>query len=287
MKMNWTRILSEAKGNSNLTAVQNPIGRKLAEKFEADLSKVFTDSKMFLPLTEMLIMYRSLLSKRVSTNEALSEVNSFDSILNPWVLETEFLIANGLIVNMQQIIEQGYHLQIAEFASTLGMEHNLGNIANNTYAIREEFIRTVEQRISLLTPQITGASKNQLKNVISTSLKTNSSPGDMVSHLNQLFEDNFANIKAKQIAISNANEMLSAGAFRLANDTGSSKKNWVNVGDKKVSIPICAANTGQGPIPMREAFQSGHMHPLGHYNCRCHNEYSTPTRERLAGFLNF
>jgi len=43
---------------------------------------------------------------------------------------------------------------------------------------------------------------------------------------------------------------------------------WLTVKDERVE-PECAANEGQGWIPADQPFQSGHMHPLAHYACRC------------------
>ena len=46
------------------------------------------------------------------------------------------------------------------------------------------------------------------------------------------------------------------------------KKEWITSGDVIVSDG-CSMNAAQGAIPMKQAFQSGHMHPLAHPHCRC------------------
>lgn len=47
------------------------------------------------------------------------------------------------------------------------------------------------------------------------------------------------------------------------------EKFWSTVGDDKVSQTVCKPNEDQGWIPVNQAFQSGHMRPLGHPGCRC------------------
>lgn len=47
------------------------------------------------------------------------------------------------------------------------------------------------------------------------------------------------------------------------------RKEWLTAEDDLVDEDICQANAEQGPIDLDEAFQSGHMSPLGHPRCRC------------------
>jgi len=49
---------------------------------------------------------------------------------------------------------------------------------------------------------------------------------------------------------------------------GAKYKLWMTVGDDRVSEE-CRANQAQGPIPLADAFPSGHMNPPCHPNCRC------------------
>ena len=58
--------------------------------------------------------------------------------------------------------------------------------------------------------------------------------------------------------------------MRAAQDAGLQVyKSWLTADDDRVDEDICRANEAQGPIPLEDKFQSGHMAPLGHPRCRC------------------
>jgi hypothetical protein len=79
--------------------------------------------------------------------------------------------------------------------------------------------------------------------------------------------------RAHMIAVTEIGEAYSEGNFIVAQeleDAGlTMEKSWSTVGDGKVNQEICAANEAQGWIPLKQAYQSGHMRPLGHPGCRC------------------
>lgn len=65
-----------------------------------------------------------------------------------------------------------------------------------------------------------------------------------------------------------------AGAI-AADSRGDTHKRWITSGNAKV-CDKCAGNEAEGPIPINQAFSSGHMTPPGHPNhCHCTLGYST------------
>jgi len=84
--------------------------------------------------------------------------------------------------------------------------------------------------------------------------------------------------RAVNIAWTEVADAMSEGAFRQANEIGSQRKEWLTVGDDRVSQDICAPNEAQGEIPINQNFGSGHAHPTGHPQCRCVVIYSGATR---------
>ena len=70
--------------------------------------------------------------------------------------------------------------------------------------------------------------------------------------------------------VSNASTAGTLEAMRAAQDAGLQVyKSWLTADDDRVDEDICRANEAQGPIPLEDKFQSGHMAPLGHPRCRC------------------
>ena len=87
-----------------------------------------------------------------------------------------------------------------------------------------------------------------------------------------------------QTEVANANSEGTLQAYTLAEQAGVEiLKGWLTVGDEKVDEDICQANEDQGPIPVSQPFQSGHMRPLGHARCRCSLMAYVGDTESLAG----
>lgn len=79
--------------------------------------------------------------------------------------------------------------------------------------------------------------------------------------------------RAHGIAVTETGNAYAEGQLQVAKDMQDAglemEKAWSTVGDSKVNQFICAPNEEQGWIPLDQAFQSGHMRPLGHPYCRC------------------
>lgn len=79
--------------------------------------------------------------------------------------------------------------------------------------------------------------------------------------------------RAHLVAVTEAGEAYEAGNHMAAEELAASgiemEHFWLTVGDDKVDVPDCLTNQEQGWIPLAQAFQSGHPHPLAHPACRC------------------
>jgi hypothetical protein len=83
--------------------------------------------------------------------------------------------------------------------------------------------------------------------------------------------------RAEVISITELGNAFEAGNFIVAQDLAAGglemEKAWKTVNDHRVDQDICAANQAQGWIPLSDAFQSGHLSPMGHPICRCYAAY--------------
>ena len=79
--------------------------------------------------------------------------------------------------------------------------------------------------------------------------------------------------RAERVAITELGQGYESGNLAVGADLAAAglemQKSWLTVGDNLVDTDICAANQAQGWIAFADAFQSGHMSPLGHPVCRC------------------
>ena len=86
--------------------------------------------------------------------------------------------------------------------------------------------------------------------------------------------------RSELIANTEMNFAVSRGSFERHVTVGASRKDWVTVGDDRVSKEICEPNGGQGEIPIAKLFGSGDMTTPGHPRCRCTVAYLGITKER-------
>jgi len=288
--LDFSYLLNEAHSNISLLTIDGELGLNIKNNLKESLKNYFIELNRRVPIVSIINQYTIMLSSKIIINEAISNIiiaDSFFSILDNWVGDNSFILNSQLSSHMPQIVEQGYNIQMVEFADKIGMENNLGNLNTNIYVVREQVAKQVEQSINIITSQINNTSRRAVQSIIAQALIDKQSPANLVNSINTLLKDNFIGNRADLIAITNANDMLSMGAFMSASDVGSKRKSWVTVGDERVDPIVCASNESQGSIPISHPHQSGHMHPTGHIRCRCVEVYSRPTKIGLAPFLGF
>ena len=74
--------------------------------------------------------------------------------------------------------------------------------------------------------------------------------------------------RAERIARTEVKRGLNRGALDRAISIGGKQKEWITVGDDRVS-PECESNEGEGRIPIGDSFSGGTHEPPQHANCRC------------------
>jgi hypothetical protein len=135
---------------------------------------------------------------------------------------------------------------------------------------------------------ITESTRSMVKDVIVQGIESGDSAEDIVSRVQEV---GFSRERAEEIVeaeVGNANSAGTLEGYKVAKSAGVDvKKGWLTVGDERVDDDICGPNEDQGPIPLDQPFQSGHMHPLGHPHCRCSllayvGSEDAPTEEESA-----
>lgn len=81
--------------------------------------------------------------------------------------------------------------------------------------------------------------------------------------------DSFSVERAGLIANTEINSIMSQATLSRSQSLGARRKEWLTVGDDRVSQEICLPNEGQGSIPINKAFGSLQQAPPGHPRCRC------------------
>jgi len=100
-------------------------------------------------------------------------------------------------------------------------------------------------------------------------LKAGIDAGETVAQLTDRVRGvyNFSTTKARQIALTETNNIMNASAFAHYKDNGIKYKRWLTAGDSRVRDSH-RANEAQGVIPIDQPFSSGEKFPSS-VNCRC------------------
>lgn len=109
--------------------------------------------------------------------------------------------------------------------------------------------------------------KSRLAKVISDGINNKRGIDGLARDIRKEFTD-MSRDRAEMIARTETNQALSKASLDRMKDMGIEGKEWVVIGDDRL-CEICEGNEAQGVIPVNQPFQSGHMNPPGHPNCRC------------------
>jgi hypothetical protein len=117
---------------------------------------------------------------------------------------------------------------------------------------------------------------DSLKRMISTALDEGWSYTSTAREIQKLYDGPISRDRARVIAtteVGNAYEEGNALFGQSLKDSGINiTKRWNTSHDDLVSDD-CQANEDEGPIPIDQPHQSGHMQPLAHPRCRCFETY--------------
>ena len=116
---------------------------------------------------------------------------------------------------------------------------------------------------------------NLIKTQVTDALTKGKSYGELATQIKETFTD-MKRTRAERIAVTEIGNAYEAGNYNTAKeieDLGVPMlKQWNTSQDDKVDDE-CMANEAEGPIPIDQPHQSGHMEPLAHPNCRCYETY--------------
>lgn len=132
----------------------------------------------------------------------------------------------------------------------------------------QQAIDYAEKSCAKLVTRMDEETKSRLAKVISDGIKNKRGIDGLARDIRNDFAD-MTKLRSQTIARTETANALGQSFIDRGKDMGVNGKQWITVGDDKVNQEICAPNEAQGIIPFDQPFQSGHMAPPGHVNCRC------------------
>lgn len=230
-------------------------------------------------LRRMDAAHTQLLVVEAARLREAEDIPDWEALFAAAAAETEPAFVAALTLWLQAVLEAGFASGTAPFGVSLSFD--LANPRAAAYA---------GERAAALVTRINDVTRGQLRTLVTGAV----TDGASYQSLAKQIRDHYAGMhtpqpqlhirdRAELIAIQELGEAYEAGNYAsgeaLQRAGLEMSKQWLSVGDARVSQSICAPNEQQGWIPFRDAFQSGHMRPLGHVGCRC----TMLTRQTPAG----
>ena len=285
--------LREVLASTSPGAVGSPAGRKLTEATERITLEEFDRLEKRLPRAELKVFVQTeiaLLGERQMRAEDKEFVEQrVAMIIEPVIHSEHYQTALDRVMRLAFMeaatqIEESADDLITEQAEAVGIvagvrsldiprEVRLWAQANSGFAVTgidETTRRALAQTISQALDQPIRSAQNVAKAIADRF-------------------DQFDQNRALLIGNTEMNFAMSEGAFSRAQSLGSRTKAWLTVGDDRVSQLICQpneANSNRTPIPLNDAFVSGHLTTPGHPRCRCVINYFGATRSSVDQGLN-
>lgn len=111
--------------------------------------------------------------------------------------------------------------------------------------------------------QISDVVRTAIRNSVALAIEEGWTPHQLAEHLSEEYA--FSPARALTIARDQIATAQEAGSFAYFEAAGVTGKFWSALD----ACPVCTANAAQGVIPLKQAFQSGHIHGPAHPNDRC------------------
>lgn len=245
----------------------NPLSRKnlkLADDFERDMSKYFKALSDGFPYKRLDKLYYKYAQESLPSDEWwLRKIPVGTRLREAFGAEAQEFIEPFL-----RVITQSY---LSRFNGHLSMIYMVGSAQMMEWAgvpyegpPMQQAINYASKRAGWLIKNMNTETVNRLKTVISNGIANKRGVPGITSDLRHTFTD-MSSSRAKMIARTETSDALSQAFMDRAKDMKIEAKEWVTSDPCR----ICAANEGDGVIPIDEAFSSGDMRPPAHPNCRC------------------
>jgi len=130
-----------------------------------------------------------------------------------------------------------------------------------------EAIKWAEKQGARLVTQMDTETKRRLAQVVSDGIKNKRGVPGLARDIRNSF-DSMTKYRSELISRTETANALSQASLDRMKDMGIDGKEWVTVGDDRVS-PECQGNEAEGVIPVNQNFSSGVMAPPQHPACRC------------------
>lgn len=271
--------LSEATLATLPGSVGNPAGKKLVRSLTKEFQDFFRRLEGRFPMGKVRQFSTTFFANRPEDAEqSLEEKNKVaervEGIITAAVGKSDKTLEKALGDHMAV----GYMVAAGQIEASLRKEFKVQEAALFEASIEAQFLdqaiptEVVDWANANAAQAVVGIAETTKRDLANTIATTLTQPRRGVPDVAQAIQNRFAGMsraRAELIATTEMNNAMSQGTLDRAASMGATKKEWITVGDDRVSELICEPNGGQGEIALPRTFQSGHERPSGHPRCRC------------------
>jgi len=231
----------------------SPVNQRLEKALQRELAKYFTDLGNAFPYSKLDRLYTKYVKESLGSETG--------AVLDPMLATLKGKLQAILVGHLTTIYISGSAEMIAYGKTKLGIPVTYEGPPMS------EAIDWAEKEGARLVTQMDEETKRRLAQVVSDGIKNKRGIPGLSRDLRKSFTD-MGRYRSQLIARTETANALSNASLDRMGEMGIEGKEWVTVGDDRVS-PECQGNEAEGVISTNQMFSGGVMAPPQHPNCRC------------------
>ena len=231
----------------------SPKNQRLKKRLEVEMAKYFRSLEKAFPYGKLTALYNRNVKESLGSDTG--------DILDPLLANFDDTLTATLDGQLATIYISG-QAEVITWGKTKGGIP----IAYEGPPVRVA-VDWAEKHAATLVTQMGDETKRRLAHVISRGIEGKRGIPGLARDIRSTFAD-MTKHRSELIARTETATALSEASLDSMADMGVEGKEWVSVGDDRVSDE-CRRNEAQGVIPVGQAFSSGAKAPPQHPDCRC------------------
>ena len=232
---------------------QSPQNLKRRERLERELRKYFRDLEKAFPYSKLAGIYNRYVKESLGSDSK--------NILDPLLASFDEKLTADIAGQLAEIRISGTAEVVTWGKTNAGVP-----IAYEGPPIQGA-IDWAGKHSAALVKGMNEETINRLAHTISEGIKNKRGVPGLARDIKGTFAD-MTKHRSELIARTETANALSEASLETMKDMGIDGKEWVTVGDDRVSDD-CLDNEAEGVIPTNQVFSSGAMAPPEHPSCRC------------------
>lgn len=255
-----TALLEASLGQVSRVGILSPEAQDLVDILQASVLRALQEQYSQLPMARILAIFGRMVRAQESELD-----DQLEKVLGDWTTETGVALQRALEQGMEDAALLGWSGTLDEFVREFDIIDIISNPVTNV--LPPSLLEDIAKNAGSLVSDLNDTTIKAISGIISDGVEKGLGVEDIAQRLLDFTDDDqLTEARALLIARTEVNDALSDAGLKAALAVGVDEHSWSTVGDDRVSELICRPNEGQGRIPIKRSFQSGHKRTPGHPN---------------------